>query len=131
MHCLIPETVLALKGSYLVSSELPLCCASDGCCGPVVVVVVAWLPMASYGFLWRRRLASYGFLWRRRLASYGRRRLGFLWSPPRLPMVAALASYGLRALASYGLLALLACIACLQCLLAMLPCTACLHCLLA
>ena len=48
----------------------------------------------------RRRLASYGFLWRRRLASYGRRRLGFLWSPPWLPMVAALASYGLLALAS-------------------------------
>ena len=76
-------------------------------------------------------MASYGFLWRRRLASYGRRRLGFLWSPPWLPMVAALASYGLLALASYGLLALLACNACLLCFLALLACSASLHCLLA
>ena len=53
--------------------------------------------------------------------------LGFLWSPPWLPMVAALASY---ALASYGLLALLACSACLQCLFAVLACIACLQCLL-
>ena len=98
--------MLALKGSYLVCSELGGFCVSDGRSQPVVVVVVAWLSMASYGFLWRRRLASYGLLaW----ASYGRRRrLGF-----RLQCVLAM-------------LACNACSASLQCFLAMLGCSACL-----
>ena len=70
---MFPQTVLALRGSYLVFSELPLICASDGRCQPVVVVVVAWLPMASYGVVaWLPMVAA-------ALASYGRRRLGFLW----------------------------------------------------
>ena len=72
--------MLALKGSYLLSSELPLGVASDGRCQPVVVVVVvAWVPMGSYGFLC---LGSYAF----RLGSYA---------------VVALGSYAFR-LGSYA-----------------------------
>ena len=51
MFKLFPQTVLALKGSYLVFSELPLGVASDGRRHPVVVVVVAWLPMACLPWL--------------------------------------------------------------------------------
>ena len=101
----VPQTVLALRGSYLVSSELPLCPACDGCCGPVVVVVVAWVPMLFAA------LGSYAF----RLGSYA---------------VVALGSYGFLALGSYGLLAVLACLACLLCLLGLLALLAWLACLL-
>ena len=94
--------MLALRGSYLVFSELPLISASDGRGQPVVVAVVAWVPMLFAA------LGSYAF----RLGSYA---------------VVALGSYAFR-LGSY---ALLACIACLHCLLAMLACNACLQCWLA
>ena len=99
-HYFFPQTVLALRGSYLVFSELPLGVASDGRGGPVVVVVVAWVPMLFAA------LGSYAF----RLGSYA---------------VVALGSYGFLALGSYGLLAVLACLACLLCLLAWLACSAC------
>ena len=113
--------LLALKGSYLVCSELGGFCASDGRSQPVVVVVVAWLPMASYGVVaWLPMVAA--------LASSGRRRLGFLWSPPWLPM-ACLPWLPMACL--HCLLALLACFACLHCLLAVFPCIACLQCFLA
>ena len=121
---IIPQTVLALRGSYLLFSELPLSAASDGRCQPVVVVVVAWVPMlfaalGSYAF----RLGSYAVV---ALGSYA-----FAWVPMHclLCWLALLACFACLA-CLLGLLALLACLACLLGLLALLSCFACLLCLL-
>ena len=123
--------MLALRGSYLVFSELPLPAASDGRGGPVVVVV-AWVPMGFLGFLWAFTKESHRNPRNSAVAalgSYGRR-LGFLWLACfacLLAMLALLACFACL----LCFLALLACFVCLLCLLALLACGACLQCLLA
>ena len=52
----------AVSMVILGCSEWPLDSASDGRSQPVVVVVVAWLPMASYGFLWLPKLCLLALL---------------------------------------------------------------------
>ena len=96
--CFIPQTVLALKGSYLVFSELEVISASDGRSQPVAArrrLGFLWVPMGSYA--WVPMLP-----------------LLFAWVPmPSSPWVPMRFAW----VPLHCLLALLACVACLHCLL--------------
>ena len=49
---LIPQTLPALRDSYLLSNELPLGCAPAGRRGTLLARSRSWVTMGSCGFLW-------------------------------------------------------------------------------